>query len=104
MYSYAINTFYSQGENYADFLENLLPELLEDVPLTQRKSMYFQQDGAPPHGYRRVTRYLNEYYPERWIAQYGPIRWPARYKHTKLKYIIKKEVKRKKKYVNNVMH
>ena len=103
MYSSTINTFYSQGENYADFLENLLPELLEDVPLTQRKSMYFQQDGAPPHVYRRVTRYLNEYYPERWIAQYGSIRWPARYKHTKLKYIITKEVKRKKKYVNNVI-
>jgi hypothetical protein len=56
-----------------------LPDLLEEIPLLQRRVMFFQQDGAPPHAYRAVTNFLNERFPGRWIAQYGPVRWPARY-------------------------
>ena len=34
------------GEAYVRFLQEELPQLLEDVPLDKRSSMYFQHDGA----------------------------------------------------------
>jgi hypothetical protein len=37
------------GHNYLDFLQNELPEQLEDVPLAARFVLYFQHDGAPSH-------------------------------------------------------
>jgi len=41
------------GQNYLDFLQNELPNQLEDVPLATRIAMYFQHDGAPSHYTRR---------------------------------------------------
>jgi hypothetical protein len=35
------------GHNYLDFLQNGLPEQLQDVPLATRVATYFQHDGAP---------------------------------------------------------
>ena len=34
---------------YANFLQNVLPQLMEDVPLHVRMNMWMQHDGAPPH-------------------------------------------------------
>ena len=66
------------GRSYQFFLTEVLPELLENVPLDVRNNMWLQQDGAPPH-YARVARnYLDQAYPDRWIGRLGPIRWPAR--------------------------
>jgi pullulanase/glycogen debranching enzyme len=42
-----ILNYHMTGYNYLDFLQNGLPEQLEDVPLATRISMYFQHDGAP---------------------------------------------------------
>jgi hypothetical protein len=47
------------GQSYLAFLQNELPELLEDVPLATRAGMYFQHDGAPPHFSRAVIQHLN---------------------------------------------
>lgn len=66
------------SEAYLDFLQNHLPDLLEDVPLNIYASMWFQQDGCPAHYARSVREYLNEEYPERWIGRSGTISWPAR--------------------------
>lgn len=63
---------------YNNFLNNNLPELLEDIPLNIRQRLIFQQDGAPPHNARCVQRHLNENFPGRWIGRGGPINWPAR--------------------------
>jgi len=41
---------------------------LEEIPLSQRVIMFFQQDGVPPHMYRDVTNFLNEHFPGRWIT------------------------------------
>jgi hypothetical protein len=41
------------GQN-ADFHEETLPLLFENVPLHVRESMWFQHDGAPPNFARRV--------------------------------------------------
>ena len=64
--------------NYVEFLQNTLPEFLEEIPLLERNNIVFQQDGAGLHNARVVTNYLNLQFPERWMDRYGPLRWPAR--------------------------
>lgn len=66
------------GEVYLDFLENRLPELLENVPLNIRQRMWYLHDGAPVHHTQPISNYLNTNFPERWIGRGGPVRWPAR--------------------------
>lgn len=60
------------GNNYADLLEDNLPNLLEDFPLNIRRTMWFQYDGALSHNSsRRVRHYLNTQFTNSWI---GPAR------------------------------
>jgi len=66
------------GQSYAQFLQNNLSGLLEDVPLEQRMRMLFQQDGAPLHTCREVHRILSQKFENRWIGRGGPVHWPAR--------------------------
>jgi hypothetical protein len=60
---------------YRDFLENVLPGLLEDVPLAVRQKLWFQHDGTPAHFGEDVRQWLNATYPGRWIRCGGPIAW-----------------------------
>jgi hypothetical protein len=55
----------------------ILPGLLEDVPLATRAGMYIQDDGAPPYS-SRVVIHLNNTFPGRRIGRGGPINWPSR--------------------------
>ena len=66
------------GRNYLRFLEDSFVELLEDVPLATRTTMYFQHDGAPPHSTIRVREHLTNMYPNRWIGRGSTINWPPR--------------------------
>lgn len=67
------------GVRYLDFLENILPDLLEDIPLNERQEMWLQQDGAPPHNARIVSDHLQNRFENRWIANRSPeIMWAAR--------------------------
>lgn len=71
------------SENYLIFLQEVLPGLLENVPLPIRREMIFQQDGAPAHFGRFVRAHLNETFPLRWIGRAAAndlvlARWPAR--------------------------
>lgn len=66
------------GEIYHDFLEDELPNLLEDAPLATRRAMWLQNDGCPAHYARGVRNYLDQTYPQRWIGRLGPILWPPR--------------------------
>lgn len=66
------------GERYLEFLREILPELLEDVPLATRQVMWFQQDGCPAHNAQAVTRFVNGRFGDRWIGNRSPIAWPAR--------------------------
>ena len=62
------------GDTYLDFLQNHLPELLEDVPLNIRQNLYFMHDGAPPHFRKTVREYLDRafrLYPVRFLFM-GP--------------------------------
>ncbi|CAH1375787.1 unnamed protein product, partial [Tenebrio molitor] len=53
------------GEDYSDFLENNLPELLEDIDLNLRRQIWFQHDGVPPQNSRLTQKVLNTWYPHR---------------------------------------
>lgn len=66
------------GRIYWTFLDEVLPELLETVPLANRRGMWFQQDGAPAHFAIAVRHLLDDRYPNRWIGRGGPISWPPR--------------------------
>lgn len=56
---------------FHDFLENILPEVIEDVPLNLREECWMQLDGAPAHYGRQVQHWLDENYPRRWIGRQG---------------------------------
>lgn len=66
------------GVTYRQFLEDRIPDLLEDRPLQRRAVMLFQHDGAPAHFSARTRQFLNERFPDRWIGRGGPIAWPPR--------------------------
>jgi len=66
------------GQLYAQFLRNSMPALLEDVPLEQRRQMFFQQDGAPSHASRMASATLTEKFPDRWVGCGGPVHWRVR--------------------------
>lgn len=67
------------GDAYLIFLQEVLPELLEDVaPLQLNWNHWFQHDGCPAHYAAHVRAHLNTVYPDRWIGRGGPVAWPAR--------------------------
>lgn len=66
------------GAAYLDILRDVIPILLDDVPLQYRQHLYYQHDGAPAHYEHRVRDYLNDHFPNRWIGRGGPVPWPPR--------------------------
>lgn len=72
------------GDRYLQFLQNdLIPSVAHVFPNPNQpdmpdRSIWFQQDGAPPHFARQVREYLNTVFPGQWIGRRGPIEWPAR--------------------------
>ena len=66
------------GQTYLRFLQEELPQLLEDVPLDKQSCMYFQQDRAPPHSSHGVKNFLNYRFPGQWIGRCNTHHWPAR--------------------------
>ncbi|KAJ4438173.1 hypothetical protein ANN_14112 [Periplaneta americana] len=66
------------GQAYTYFLENTIPQVLEDTPLINRQHIHFLHDGAPAHFSRTARRYLDRRFPDRWIGRGGLIAWPPR--------------------------
>jgi len=52
------------GAMYNDFLQNTLPQLLEDVDFVTRQCLWMQQN-ALPHYTRNVRNTLNQMFPNR---------------------------------------
>lgn len=61
------------GEKYLRLLKDYL---LENMPLSIRRNVYFQQDGATAHYTLPVRRFLDKNFKKRWIGRAGPIPWP----------------------------
>lgn len=66
------------AQNYLNFLQQDVPEFLDDVALNARQNMMFMHDGAGPHFALIVRDYLDHYFPDHWIGRGGPIAWPPR--------------------------
>ncbi|GFX97103.1 DUF4817 domain-containing protein [Trichonephila clavipes] len=66
------------GSVYITFLQEVLPEMLNDVPMTIRQRIRFQHDGAPAHFSIDVRAHLQAIFPGGWIGRGGLIAWPAR--------------------------
>jgi len=66
------------GRTYLDFLENVLPILMEDIPLDVRQNMFFQHDGCPAHYALAVRQNLGATFPDRWIGRGSLFPWPPR--------------------------
>lgn len=66
------------ANRYLEILQDVVPELLDRIPLAQLNNIYFQQDGAPAHNSQIIRPFLENNFPQRWIATNGPIRWPPR--------------------------
>lgn len=64
------------GAIYLNALRNtIVPQLqLRD----DFQTLYFQQDGAPPHFSLAVRNYLDEIFKQKWIGRRGPIEFPPR--------------------------
>ena len=56
---------------YANFLQNVLPQLIEDVPLHVRMNMWMQHDDAPLHYALCSRQVMNEIFDEKWIGRGG---------------------------------
>jgi hypothetical protein len=57
------NIWYLTAQQYHDFLEIVLLELLEDVTLDVRQKLWFQHNGAPTHFGEDVWHRLHAKYP-----------------------------------------
>jgi hypothetical protein len=64
------------GRTYLDMLSKNVWPALQNIP--SLSTMYFEQDGAPPHWSKKVRAWLDLQFPQRWIGRDGPIVWPAR--------------------------
>jgi hypothetical protein len=56
------------GDIFANFLQDELPALLENVPLQTWQQMFYQHDGAQPHCSLVLRQYLNHEFPNQWIG------------------------------------
>jgi hypothetical protein len=55
------------------FLQEVLPVLLEDVPLAIQRDMWFQNDGAPANFSAQTQQLINTQFPDRWLGRGGPV-------------------------------
>lgn len=88
------------AELYLNFLQNDLPVLIqnaiEDIPLADRRDLWYQLDGSGPHFGSIVRDHLNNMFPNRWIGRGGPVAWPARSPDlTPLDFFLWGEIKRR---------
>ncbi|KAJ8940674.1 hypothetical protein NQ318_017723, partial [Aromia moschata] len=69
---------YLNRDTYLEMLQNFLTDKLDELPLSYRTRLFFQQDGCPAHHAVTVRNWLNSEFNEHWIGRDGPILWPPR--------------------------
>jgi hypothetical protein len=62
------------------FLKEMLPELLEEIPLSLKRNTWFQHDWAAADISRQVREHLTTTYKDRWIGRGGggAVAWSPR--------------------------
>ena len=57
--------FHIATEKYRNYLKQVLPGLLDDVPVNMKHNIWFEYDGAQSHFEQVVRMYLNRSLPHR---------------------------------------
>ncbi|CAG4939112.1 unnamed protein product [Colias eurytheme] len=65
------------GPRFLQFLQTEYQDALSELPLTYRRRMILQLDGATAHFAVNVRNHLNDTY-RTWIGRGGTIAWPPR--------------------------
>ena len=65
------------GEDYLYFVEGVVMQMLNDMPLQSRRHHY-PLYGAPAHFTLPVSPWLDQHFPGRWIVRGSLVAWPAR--------------------------
>lgn len=65
-------------DKYLQILREQIELFIDELPLAQRRNIYFQHDGAPPHNGAIINNFLNATFGNNWIGNRGPTLWPAR--------------------------
>ena len=63
-----------RGEDYLNFVADVVMLMLDDMPF-QSRHLWYQLDGAPSHFTFPVCRWLHHHFPDRWIGRGGPVAW-----------------------------
>jgi hypothetical protein len=69
------------GNHHRDIFLNVLPKILEDVPMTAKSRKGCIHIGAPTHFSHAALDVLNNTYHDRWIGRGGPTAWSPRTPH-----------------------
>jgi hypothetical protein len=56
-----------------EFLTDVLPSYMDDIPLKIGNNVFFQQDGASAHNAIVVREYLQNKFGNRWMGTYGAV-------------------------------
>ena len=67
-----------RGEDYLNFVADVVMLTFDDMPLQSRWHLWYQLGGAPAHFTLLVCEWLDHHFPARWIGRGGPVVWPAR--------------------------
>jgi len=63
---------------YHVMLEEKLSEMLEEIPLSVKRNMWVQHNGAPANFAHQVQKHLTSTYNFHWIGQGRTMTWPPR--------------------------
>lgn len=66
------------SRKYLQIINSVVSDFLEELPLNERVSCWYQLDGAPAHCTHNVSQELGHLFENRWIRRNGPLEWPPR--------------------------
>ncbi|GBL84425.1 hypothetical protein AVEN_117186-1 [Araneus ventricosus] len=58
--------------------KDVITDFVENLPLHQRRNVWFQHDGAPPHNISNIKQYLMETFQNQAIGFGGFVEWAPR--------------------------
>lgn len=66
------------GQRYLQLLQDIIPDFVDDIPLSALRSLWFQHDGAPAHQTAGVRSFLKDCFGQQIIGYGGSVEWPPR--------------------------
>ena len=73
--------FYDENltsRKYLEVLTTFVENFVDNLPLDDYRSCWYQLDGAPAHCTAEVSAEIQRIFEDRWFRRLGPWNWPAR--------------------------